>query len=74
MVKRYDQAVFEVLGGIAKDELRPGVLRLDLESGGVGLAYSGGYIEDIRSELDELEQRVVSDEIEIPKIPTNRNR
>jgi basic membrane lipoprotein Med (substrate-binding protein (PBP1-ABC) superfamily)/DNA-binding SARP family transcriptional activator len=74
MVKRYDQAVFEVLGGIAKDELRPGMLRLDLESGGVGLAHSGGYIEDIRSELNKLEQRVVSDEIKIPKIPTNRNR
>jgi hypothetical protein len=45
---------------------------LDLATGAVDLADSGGFIDDIRPELDRLRERIIAGEIDVPTIPTER--
>jgi basic membrane protein A len=47
-----------------------GVRWFGLAEGGVDLAYSGGFIDDIRPELDRLRAQIVAGEIEVPVIPS----
>ena len=72
MLKRFDRAAYLALAGYANGALRPGVQRLGLGSGGVGLAFSGGFIDDIRPRLDRLRKRIIAGDIEVPTVPDSR--
>ena len=41
----------------------------DLESDGVGLAESGGFIEDIQGQIDDYRQQIIDGDIEVPTTP-----
>jgi basic membrane protein A len=41
----------------------------DLSNDGVGYATSGGYVDDIAAQLDELKAKIVSGEITVPTAP-----
>jgi basic membrane lipoprotein Med (substrate-binding protein (PBP1-ABC) superfamily) len=69
--KRYDRAVFALLEEQAAGELTLGTRHFDLATGAVGLADSGGFIDDIRPQLEDLAERVISGEIYVPKVPAN---
>jgi basic membrane lipoprotein Med (substrate-binding protein (PBP1-ABC) superfamily) len=69
MLKRYDRAEYTILEQYASGEFRPGAQIFDLATGAVDLSYSGGFIDDIRPQLDDLRQRVISGEIDVPTIP-----
>ena len=56
MLKRVDVAVFETLEKFSKDEEIPAVTTFGLENDGVGYSTSGGAIEDIVAQLEELKQ------------------
>jgi basic membrane protein A and related proteins len=72
MVKRYDRVVHELLGEYSQGHFRTGARQFDLSSGGVDLAYSGGFIDDIRPQIDGLRRQVISGEIVVPTIPPER--
>ena len=72
MVKRLDAAVYALLEEHSNGTLRMGLRHFDLENGGVGITYSGGYLDEFRSRLEALEEDIVSGAIEVPCIPANR--
>jgi basic membrane lipoprotein Med (substrate-binding protein (PBP1-ABC) superfamily)/DNA-binding SARP family transcriptional activator len=73
-VKRIDRAVYTALADYQRGTLSPGLHELGLEEGGVELSTSGGFIEDIQSELDRFRERIVSGEIEVPTVPVSRRK
>ena len=73
VLKRWDQAVFAILGQYAHDTLRPGVVSLDLTSDGVGISYSGGYIDDIKPRLEELKAEIIAGQIAVPCLPVAKD-
>ena len=41
----------------------------DLEADGVGLATSGGFIDDIQDVVDDYRQQIIDGDIEVPTAP-----
>jgi basic membrane protein A and related proteins len=72
MLKRVDRAAYMALADYAAGTLTPGARRLGLTSGGVGLSTSGGFIDDIRPELEHLREQIISGEIKVPTVPASR--
>jgi basic membrane protein A and related proteins len=71
-VKRIDRAVYTALADYRRGALASGVHELGLAEGGVELARSGGFIDDIRPELERFRQRIISGEIKVPTVPVSR--
>ena len=69
MLKRFDTAVYTIMAEHARGDWMGGGRWFGLAEEGVGLAASGGFIDDIRPELDRLSSRIISGEIEVPTIP-----
>ena len=69
MLKRVDVAVFAALQAFVNDEEIPAVTTYDLEADGVGYATSGGQLDDITDQLEELKEQIASGEIEVPSTP-----
>jgi basic membrane protein A len=70
VIKRSDVAVYTVLEEYAHDEFRPGLRMFDLESAGVDLSYSGGYLADVRSVIEDFKAKIIDGRIEVPCIPS----
>jgi basic membrane protein A len=70
MLKRVDTASFEIVKAAAEGTLQLGEeIILGLEQGGVGYTLEGSNIavsEDIVAQLTEIEEKVISGEIEVP--------
>jgi basic membrane lipoprotein Med (substrate-binding protein (PBP1-ABC) superfamily)/DNA-binding SARP family transcriptional activator len=73
VLKRWGQAVISVLTEYAHGTLEPGVSSLDLESGGVGISYSGGYIDDIKPQLDQLQAQIIAGQVAVPCLPIGKD-
>ena len=70
MLKRVDNAVEAFITDYSEGNVQGGVdLLYDLESDGVGLATSGGQIDDIQTQIDDYRQRIISGEITVPATP-----
>ncbi len=69
MLKRVDVAVFTALEAFVNDEEIPAVTTYDLEADGVGYSTSGGQVDDISAQLDELKEQIVSGAITVPSTP-----
>ena len=61
--------MFETLQKFVNDEEIPAATTFDLESEGVGYSESGGAVDDIKAQLDELKAKIVSGEITVPTTP-----
>lgn len=72
MVRRFDRAIDVLLDDYARGKLPAGMLELGLDSGAVELSFSGGYIDDIRPELDRLRDRIIAGDIKVPTVPARR--
>lgn len=70
MMKRTDTAIITVIAEHARGDWNGGVRWFGLAEGGVDLAYSGGFIDDIRPDLDRLRAQIVAGTIEVPVIPS----
>ena len=73
MLKRSDMGVYNVLEAYAKGQLRPGPYGLDLANGGIGLAWSGGFIDDIRPRIEELRSEIIAGAIDVPCVTDERH-
>ncbi|WP_324274336.1 BMP family ABC transporter substrate-binding protein [Blastococcus brunescens] len=70
MLKRVDNAVQSFIDSFVEGDFEGGQdVIYDLESEGVGLSESGGFIEDIQGEIDEYRQQIIDGEIEVPTTP-----
>src|SRR6476469_3853546 len=69
MLKRVDNAVEKFIedfaAGKTKDFGGKNIVN-DLKSDGVGLATSGGKIDDIKAQIDQYKQKIISGEIKVP--------
>ena len=70
MQKRYDRATSVVVGEYSRGVLTRGARVFDLASGGVDLALSGGFIDDIQPQLEQLRSEIVAGEIDVPTSPS----
>ncbi len=70
MLKRVDNATFEIVKAASEDNLNLGQeVVLGLEKGGIDYTLEGSNIkvsEDIVNTLNELEEKIISGEIEVP--------
>jgi basic membrane protein A len=70
VLKRVDNAIQAYLTDYSEGSISGGTDEVnDLESGGVGLATSGGQIDDIKTQIDDYTQKIISGEIEVPTTP-----
>ncbi|SFD92857.1 BMP family lipoprotein [Blastococcus tunisiensis] len=70
MLKRVDNAVESFIDSYVEGDFEGGQdVVYDLESEGVGLSDSGGFIEDIQGDIDDYRQQIIDGEIEVPTTP-----
>jgi basic membrane protein A len=69
MLKRVDVAVYETIKDFQNDEFAGGYRAFGLADDGVGYATSGGFVDDISSELEALKADIVSGAIVVPDTP-----
>ncbi|WP_225234612.1 BMP family lipoprotein [Klenkia terrae] len=72
VLKRVDNAVEAYIGTFVDGSVEGGTdVVNDLSTEGVGLSYSGGFIDDIQSTIDDYTQQIVDGEITVPETPTD---
>jgi basic membrane protein A and related proteins len=70
VLKRVDNAIESFVNDYADGKVKGGTdIVNDLSTGGVGLATSGGFIDDIQSQLDDFQQQIIDGKIEVPTTP-----
>ena len=69
MLKRVDVHVGKSILDFLEGNFAPGAVRLDIESGGIGYATSGGHVDDIVTELDAAAAGIVDGSIVVPTEP-----
>jgi basic membrane protein A and related proteins len=67
MLKKVDVAVYETIADYVDGSFAGGYRTFDLASDGVGYATSGGFVDDIADQLDELRQRIIDGDITVPE-------
>lgn len=69
MIKKLDVAVFDFLKSVVNDEFVAGQQIFDLEAGGVDYSTTGGHIDAITDQLDELKAQIIDGTITVPSTP-----
>jgi basic membrane protein A len=71
MQKRVDIAVYTFIKDFADTHGKPttGVRVFDLKVNGVGYATSGGFVDDIKSQLEDYKAKIVAGTIKVPTTP-----
>ena len=67
MLKKVEVAVYDTIERAVNGDDVAGATTYDLESGGVDYATSGGFVDDIADQLDDLKQQIIDGEIEVPE-------
>jgi basic membrane protein A len=70
VLKRVDNAVEAFIGDYADGKAKGGAdITNDLKTEGIGLATSGGFIDDIADQIKQYQQKIVSGDIKVPGTP-----
>ena len=69
MLKRVDTAVFEMVEAFSKNTPLTGVQVFDLKRDGVGYSESGGFVNDIKAQLDDYKAKIIAGTITVPTTP-----
>jgi basic membrane protein A len=69
MLKRVDTAVFEFVKAHASGSPLKGIQVFDLKRDGVGYSTSGGFVDDIKAQLDDYKAKIISGTIVVPTKP-----
>jgi len=69
MLKKLDVAVFEFIKAEVEGNFEAGAQEFNLAAGGVDYSTTGGKVDDITDQLDELKQKIIDGEIEVPTSP-----
>jgi hypothetical protein len=73
VIKRLDLASHERLADFAQGRHRPGIHTFNLASGGVDISYSGGFIDDIRSQIETAKEQIISGRVSVPCFPDEKS-
>jgi basic membrane protein A and related proteins len=65
-LKRVDVAVYETIKDYVNGSFTGGIKTFDLKADGVGYATSGGFVDDIKSKLDDLASQIKDGTIKVP--------
>jgi basic membrane protein A len=66
MLKRVDVAVYTTISNFVNEGNQSGVVVFDLAADGVGYSTSGGFVDDITDQLDELREKIITGEVTVP--------
>jgi basic membrane protein A len=69
MLKKVDVAVYDIIERLTTGEFTGGQQVFDLEAGGVDYSTTGGFVDDIATELDAYKEQIIAGEIEVPTTP-----
>jgi basic membrane protein A len=69
MQKKVDVAVYDTIKRATEGESVSGTTVYNLEAGGVDYAKSGGFVDDISDQLDELKAQIIDGTITVPEAP-----
>jgi len=69
MVKRVDVAVYDFISAVASNQVNSIPKVFDLKVDGVGYATSGGFVDDIKSQLDAYKAQIISGAIKVSATP-----
>jgi len=69
MIKRVDSAVQGTIKAFNDGDTKGQTVVNDLKSGGISYATSGGYIDDIKTQLEGLKAKIISGDIKVPTAP-----
>jgi len=69
MIKRVDVAVYETIRSQVDGTFEGGYQTFDLSRDGVGYATSGGFVDDISSQLEDYRQQIIDGTITVPTAP-----
>ena len=67
MLKRVDVAVYTAIERVVNGTFTGGVTVFDLAANGVGYSISGGFMNDIIPQLEELKQAIIRGDIVVPE-------
>ena len=70
MLKRVDNAVFDFVKSMGEGKFTAGVQTFDLKKDGVGYSTTGGFVDDIKPQLEDYKQKIISGQITVPTKPT----
>ena len=68
-LKRIDSAVFDFVSAFKDGKAPTGFVNNDLKTDGVGITYSGGFIDDIKDKITAASDGIKSGEIKVPSDP-----
>lgn len=66
MVKKVDLAVYDFITSVKAGKPISGNKVYDLKSGGIEYATSGGKVDDIKAQLEEYKQKIISGTVQVP--------
>ncbi len=69
MVKRIDVALYDALEDYHDGVFVPGLREYGLALGGVGYVTTGGYINHLVEELEDLKRKIIAGAIVVPRLP-----
>ncbi len=69
MLKRVDVAVFDFVKSAQSGTPLTGVQVFDLKKDGVGYSTSGGKVDDIKAQLEEIKGKIVAGTVQVPDKP-----
>jgi basic membrane protein A len=69
MLKKVDVAVYDTIAAFVNGTFEATQTVFDLAADGVGYSTSGGFIDDIVDQLEELKQQIIDGEITVPTEP-----
>lgn len=69
-MKRVDTGVYDFAKSVADGKPQTSYVTYDLKNDGVGVATSGGFIDDIKSKIDSYAAKIKSGQIKVPTDPT----
>ena len=69
MIKRVDVAVYNTIKAVVDGSFTGGVTVFDLSVDGVGYSTTGGWIDDIVSDLEAYKAQIISGDIVVPAAP-----
>jgi basic membrane protein A len=66
MLKRVDVAVYDTIKAYSEGDFKAGTQVFNLASDGVGYSKSGGFVDDISSQIDDYAKQIIDGTITVP--------
>lgn len=69
MLKKVDVAVYDTVKRQVQGAKPTGLTTYDLKAGGIDYSTTGGFVDDIKGQLDDLKNQIIAGQITVPKAP-----